>query len=469
MLPNTLAFIDTETTGLSPTRDHIIEIGIVRVENNKVVDTYQTLINPGFGFADIITAITGITPKDVEHAPSFGQVKNDIFSILKDCVFVAHNVRFDYGFLCNAFAREEMKFSSKQFCTARLSRSLFPQERSHNLDSIIKRFSIPCQNRHRAFDDAYVLWEFYRKLKEQIPSNLLEKYIAHAMKKPTLPQHLSAVDIESLPESAGVYVFFGDEKTPLYIGKSVNIKERVLSHFSGDYTSSKEMHISQQIKRIETYPTSGEFGALLKESTMIKQMQPLYNRRLRASRKMVLLKKKTDKEGYTQLYCEDATSIDPESLENILGVFKSKKAAKQFILDACKKYHLCEKLLSLEKTKGACFGHRLGSCYGACVGQELAIRYNVRVIEAFGGNSLIKWPFPGPIVVTEKDPIEKTTTHFVLDKWCVLGSVSGGEDNGFPQDATYSFDVDTYKILLSHLSQKKNWSSISQMPHLNKR
>src|SRR5260221_8389218 len=142
MLPSKIAFVDTETTGLSVTRDRIIEIGILRVENGKIVKKYQTLLDPGFIFPDVITSITGITPQELVGAPTFRQVKDEIREMLNDCIFVAHNVRFDYAFLRNEYRREHATFSSKHFCTARLSRRLFPKEHSHSLDSIIERFDI---------------------------------------------------------------------------------------------------------------------------------------------------------------------------------------------------------------------------------------------------------------------------------------------------------------------------------------
>lgn len=461
MLPTKLAFVDTETTGLSVTRDRIIEIGIVRVENGKVVGKYQTLINPGFVFPDIITSITGITPQLLENAPTFRQVKNDILEILEDCVFVAHNVRFDYAFLKNEFKREEHTFSSKHFCTAKLSRSLFPQERHHNLDSIIERFDIACENRHRAFDDAYVLWEFYKKIQKSVSEELLDTYIQKALKRASSPMHLPDETIENLPELPGVYIFYGDNGTPLYVGKSVNIKERVMSHFSSDYTAAKEMHIAQQIKSIETHVTSGELGALLKEAAMIKELQPLYNRKLRVSRKMILMKKKVDAEGFMHIYFEDAGEIDPFATEDIVGVFRSKRQAKEFLIQKCKEYTLCEKLLGLENGKGACFGYRLETCNGACVKEENPLKYNIRVIEAFSTNSIKKWPFQNAIAISEKDELEKTAEYFVIDKWCLLGSFTEQDGNSLQnKNFSYTFDLDTYKILLSFLSKKDNWKQI---------
>src|SRR5438445_552997 len=154
MLPAKIAFVDIETTGARSFYDRIIEIGILRVENNELVRTFHSLLNPQAYVPKEIELLTGIRAEDVETAPTFRQVKDQILEALEDCIFVAHNVRFDYGFLRNEFKREEISFSAKHFCTVRLSRLLYPRYKKHNLDSLIERLQIPCENRHRALDDA---------------------------------------------------------------------------------------------------------------------------------------------------------------------------------------------------------------------------------------------------------------------------------------------------------------------------
>src|SRR6266566_2377215 len=142
MLPKNLAFVDIETTGTRAFYDRIIESGILRIENNKLIKTFHSLINPESHLPPEITMLTGITAADLENAPTFRSIKDEIQKILRDCLFVAHNVRFDYSFVKNEFKREMISFSSKHFCTVRLSRLLYPVHKSHNLDSIIERFGL---------------------------------------------------------------------------------------------------------------------------------------------------------------------------------------------------------------------------------------------------------------------------------------------------------------------------------------
>lgn len=453
-LPQKFAFVDIETTGATLTRDRIIEIGILRVENDKVVKTFNCLINPNQFLPPEITFLTGITSADLENAPTFRQVKDEVLEMLKDCVFVAHNVRFDYSFLKQELKRLNISFTSKQLCTVKLSRHFYPQYDHHNLDSIIIREKIRCKNRHRAFDDAEVMWKFFKKTQKRFSNEEFETALNKLFKKPSLPIKIPSYVLDTLPEGPGVYIFYGANQSVLYIGKSINLRDRVLSHFSSDHLSAKEMKIVQTIEDIKVFPTAGELGALLLESDLIKKMQPLYNRRLRYASRLTLVKKVETSDKYLQIILEDADEIKVEDLENIINVFKSKKLAKDFLIEVCKENELCERLLGVEKTNGACFGYRLGRCKGACLGKELPVKYNFRFINALSTHAIKNWPFKKPILIEEKNELEETREAFLVDKWCYLGSFKQKEDinlENLNEQVPYSkdlrFDLDIYKIL----------------------
>lgn len=167
MLPPKLAFVDIETTGLHASYDRIIEIAIIRVEHNTITNTYSSLINPQTAIPRNIEMITGIRAHELIHAPTFHEIKEIIFPLISDCVFVAHNVSFDYNFIKQELLRQKISYTAKQFCTVKLSRKLYPTYNHHNLDSIIKRFNFRCQKRHRALDDATILVEFYKKVQKE--------------------------------------------------------------------------------------------------------------------------------------------------------------------------------------------------------------------------------------------------------------------------------------------------------------
>lgn len=453
MLPTALSFVDIETTGTNPVSGRIIEIGILRVEENRLVKTYKTLINPQRYIDPFIQNLTGITQETLENAPTFEYIKDEILEILQGSIFVAHNVRFDYGFLRNEFKRFGHSFSAKHFCTVKLARLLYPGFAKYNLDSIIERFSIACENRHRAFDDAKVLWDFYQKAMQEKPADIFTKAVNIALRRPSIPLGISQEVLDTLPESPGVYIFYGENGMPLYIGKSINLRDRILSHFSSDHLSSTDMKISQQIKSIETIETAGELGALFLESTLIKKHQPLFNRKLRLSRKLIALRKIQTPVGYQTIEYIDAHSVTMDQLENIVGIFSSNRQIKDFLYELCKEYGLCPKLFGLEKGTGECFSYHLEQCRGACIGKVSSLAYNLKFDEAFYRHRIRPWPFSGPILIKEKGESEE---HFVVDKWCLIGSLKSEQDRIDELQQEYQFDYDAYKILRQFLRTEQN-------------
>lgn len=469
-----LAFVDIETSGSNALYDRIIEIGILRVENNQLVRTYNQLINSQQPLPSFIENITGIRTADLVDAPTFEEVKEEILEVLDNCIFVAHNVRFDYSFLKNEFRRYGIPFSAKQFCTVKLSRHLYPQFTKHNLDALMQRFELACDHRHRAFDDAKVLWDFYQKIQTQFPDDHVTQAIHTIMRKPALPVQLAPDTLDLLPENSGVYIFYGENDVPLYVGKSINVRERVASHFANDHASETEMQISKQIQRIEVIDTAGELGALMKESELIKKLQPIYNRQLRLQTNYTIALKVENKDGYHSLELKDVKQIFQSDLSQIMAFFGNKKQAKERLVDICNKHALCEKILGLEKGSGACFGYKIEQCHGACVGEEEPLKYNLRFAEAFYHSKIKSWPFVGPVLIREKDEFLGIEEVFLIDNWCVLGSqtfdLTDRVEEGWDLQTTVEklnqsedpipFQLDTYKILTRYIFNLKNQKNI---------
>jgi len=465
MLPTKLAFVDIETTGARSSFDRIIEIGILLFEDGNITKTFETLVNPQTYIPPEIERLTGIHPSDVQNAPTFRQVAPEIQKLLSDTIFVAHNVRFDYGFLRSEFKRENISYSSKHFCTVRLSRILYPRFKHHNLDSIIERFDFTCERRHRALADAKILVSFYTQAKKMFSEDIFTDAVNRAMRRPSLPLNLSHIDLETLPESPGVYIFYGKEGAPLYVGKSINIKERVLSHFAGDLRSGTEMKISQQIESIETRKTTGELSALFLESHLIKKMLPLFNRQLRLSRQLIGFRIQKNNKGYDTIQLETQEEINPED-ETLLGFFKSARQAKEYLIRIAKEHNLCEKLLGVEKTLTECFGYRLGRCFGACSGKEPFMKYNLRLAEAMHALKIKRWPFAGPIVIEEINQLDGTTEYIVVEKWIVLGTVITDEQgNKRYEKNDCRFDLDAYNILRRFIFSPRNEKYLHKLAH----
>lgn len=181
-----LIFVDLETTGANLVNDRITEIGIVAVDPDGCIERWSTFVNPGRPIPEFIQGLTGISDEMVENAPSFETLADTVRERLQDGLFIAHNARFDYGFLHQAFVRSGHRLDSEMLCTVKLSRALFPAEKKHNLDSLITRHELIPEARHRALADADLLWQLWRKLNAVVPYEVFSKTVQTLRQQPKL-------------------------------------------------------------------------------------------------------------------------------------------------------------------------------------------------------------------------------------------------------------------------------------------
>ncbi|MBI4205761.1 MAG: hypothetical protein HY527_12105 [Betaproteobacteria bacterium] len=277
MLDQPIVFLDLETTGATAAHDRVTEVGLVEVDGGRVSGEWSTLVNPGIGIPPVIQALTGITNDMVARAPGFDTISRELEHRLEGRLLVAHNARFDYGFLRSEFQRAGIRYRSRVLCTVKLSRRLFPQHDRHNLDALMARHDVNCDARHRALGDARVLWRLVQRWQQDLDPATFSTAVAGLVRAPTVPAQLPEDVFDELPAAPGVYVFYG-ESSVLYVGKSTNLRARVLSHFAGDGRSRRDMQIVRDVVRIDWTETAGELGALIEASRLVKVLTPVYNR-----------------------------------------------------------------------------------------------------------------------------------------------------------------------------------------------
>ncbi|MBM4192618.1 MAG: ethanolamine utilization protein [Gammaproteobacteria bacterium] len=447
-----IAFVDVETTGGHPVWHRIAEIAIVAMRAGEIEWEWRSLVNPGTRIPPSIERLTGITQDMVQDAPRFEDLADEIAARLAQRRFVAHNVRFDYGFVRAEMRRAGRKFSAPLTCTVRLSRDLYHDTGRHNLDSIIERLGLTCGSRHRALPDAQVLAQLWQRLRAGWPTATLDAAIQRVSRRPLLPSHLSPDLIDDLPESAGVYRFFGEGGALIYVGKANNLRERVLGHFMGASRDAKSQRLTSQLRRIEWTETAGELGALLLESRLVRELEPVYNRRLRGG------------DAYTWLV--DDTGLAPQLHQldgpiplgvDAFGIYRSARQAKTALVNIARDHKCCLRVLGLEAgDTGSCFAYQVGRCAGACVGKEPLARHSARLKLHLAALKLRLWPYQGPVAVEEISALGIRHWH-VIDGWQYLGTVVADE---FDQSneltprlhpATDGFDADAYRILCRHL------------------
>ena len=290
LLDAPLAIVDLETTGAHPAHDRVTEIAVIEVDGGEVAGEWSTLVNPGTGIPPAIQALTGITNDMVADAPGFGSLAAQLHERLEGRVLVAHNARFDYGFLKQEFERAGLAYRARTLCTVQLSRRLYPEHARHNLDSVMQRHGIECKARHRALGDADAVWQFLRVAAAEHGEQVVAVAARQVAKQASLPAHLDRAMVDAIPEAPGVYLFYGEGTAPLYVGKSVAMRTRVLQHFADDLRSARQLQLAREVRRIEWRRTAGELGALLLEARLVKELLPAFNRQLRRAAALAALK-----------------------------------------------------------------------------------------------------------------------------------------------------------------------------------
>ena len=268
--------VDVETTGANKKGQKITEIAIIKTNGVDVVDQFTTLINPERRIPQKITFLTGITNEMVVNAPKFYEVAKRIIEITSDCIFVAHNVFFDYQFLQREFSELGYLFRRKVYCTVKNSRLTFPGLRSYSLKNLSHHFKIELKNHHRAMSDTKAAFELFKRIQSNNQSPLIQSS--------TTPSKLEDDKLKHLPETGGLYYFYSESGDLLYIGKSTNIKKRVKSHFRIDTKRRKDIEMKNQIANIDFKELPHDLVARILESQEIKKYRPTYNVSLRRTR-----------------------------------------------------------------------------------------------------------------------------------------------------------------------------------------
>ena len=368
------AILDIETTGGSPKTERITEIAIYFHDGSKVVDEWSTLINPEKNIPYFITGLTGITNEMVANAPKFFEVAKEIVERTENHTVVGHNVAFDYSFIKSEFKQLGFEYKRDTLCTVKLSRKHIPGHKSYSLGKICKDLGIVINDRHRAAGDALATVKLFELLLEkQGGSEEISLISESAGRYKNLNEFLTVNDIENLPEECGVYYFYDENKQLIYIGKSKDIRHRVLSHL-GNTTTKKAMEMKKRISSISFELTGSELIALLKESGEIKDQKPMYNRAQKRSTYYWGLYTSKDEYGYINFHLQKIS----ETPDDPVTCYNNKKEAREALTRMVGKNWLCQKLSGLYQTDGACFHHSIRQCNGACIQAEAVSSYNKR-------------------------------------------------------------------------------------------
>ena len=363
--------IDIETTGGSH-GNRITEIAAVKTDGLRILDSYETLVNPEIFIPKSITLLTGITNAMVQRAPLFEDIADDLVAFLDNTVFVAHNVTFDYGIVKNHFEDLGYTFNKKKLCTVRLARTVLPGHASYSLGKLCTDLGIKNHSRHRAMGDAKATVELFHHIITQDKDDFIFLSLNQLSGEASLPPNLPKEKFEKLPETAGVYYLLGEDLKILYVGKAKEIKKRISTHFTE--SSRKKAELLRKIYHVSYQETGNELVALLLESDEIKKHYPPYNKA-----------QKHKSNDYHVCYYEGQDGVLRVDVflqkfaKNSIQSFSSMVMAKDHLYKLVENTKLCPKYTGLERTKETCY---LGSACALCSGTETMEEYNQKVMAA---------------------------------------------------------------------------------------
>ena len=295
------AIVDIETTGGHAAANGITEIAIHIHDGVRIIQHFTTLINPERSVPSFITALTGISNAMLASAPLFSEVAEKIHELLKDNIFVAHSVNFDHSFIYHHLKCHGYNLNVKKLCTVRLSRKTFPGMPSYSLGKICRNLCIDIEDRHRADGDAKATVHLFNKILSEGGKEHIDKMLKRTSSEQWLPVHLEKQKIQSLPPSPGVYYFHDQKGKVIYVGKAINIRKRVSSHFTHNDTGHRRQNFLRLVTNITFKECANELHALILESTEIKRLWPKYNYSQKQVSQKYALYTFEDNRGYIRL------------------------------------------------------------------------------------------------------------------------------------------------------------------------
>lgn len=368
------AIVDIETTGSYAANNGITELAIVLHDGNKIIERYETLIDPQSPIPQYVQVLTGIRPDMLVGAPLFSDVAKRVYDMLKDAVFVAHHVNFDYSFIKYHLESCGFELDVKKLCTVRLSRKVFPGLQGYSLGKLCRDLEIPILNRHRAGGDADATVILFEKILKQDSHGALGHMMHGKSREQYLPPNLPSEQITTIPYTPGVYYFHDQKGKVIYVGKAKNLRSRVCSHFSNNSTGLRKQEFLRNIYSVSWQDCGTELMAFLFECVEIRRLWPAYNRSLKRFEQTYGLYVYEDQSGYLRLTIE-------KKKQNLTAYysFNSLSEGWQILRKLVTQFELCPKLCFIQKGNEACTGLTDKTCHGACTQSETADDYNKRL------------------------------------------------------------------------------------------
>jgi len=436
-----LAFVDVETTGVDPRTNRITEVGVVTVDGPRV-EKWSTVINPLTRRQERPVAPHEITDSMRDEAPRFKDVAADLARRLEGRLLVAHNARFDHGFLKTEFDRAGIHFAPQVLCSLMLSRKLYRELAHHDLDSLMASHALTAPVRHRALHDASLVWQFWRHVHRALPRATVARAIEALLEGPLVPGHLDLSLIDRLPEAPGVYFLHGEDEEILVAATASNLKSRVQSYFRLDVISRRALAISHRVRNVTWRVTQGPLGARLQLALSREPALPA--RKARVPSALHSYRFAPD-----AVPCLSLVGLCGRSLrdgDDLYGTFESPRKAQNALRRTAARHRLCHSIIGLpEDSCEACAGRGPDQVPDCARGTGRL----TQLTRAFSGLRSLRvppWPYHGPIGIRERRDV------YVFDQWQYLGTArSSSEIHDVLETRAPEFDVRVFRLLVKTL------------------
>ncbi len=428
LAPEPLIFVDLETSGANFANDRIIEIGLIEVDADGARE-WSVLVNPERPISSFITGLTGIDDAMVDAAPPFRELAPALLDRLRGRLFIAHNARFDYGFLKSEFSALGMDFRSPNLCTVKLSRKLFPQHYRHNLDTLVERHGLSVAgDRHRALADARVLWDLWQCWHRLLPVDAIRDAVTTIVGRPHLPRRSTPRCSTICPKRRVPMRCTVRTIACCWSGAAATFASRcwptLRSATATRYCSATPGESSGVTPPANWVRVCGRSNSPARRRLATRHHPPRVAARASAWR---LQSSVRGNSGSLRRVTSDRNSffhrtsilLWPTTCSASTRIVARPCAALRTLADA---QRLCPQQLGLEDgaKAGACTAYRQKNCRGVCIGKETVGLHSVRLMTALAKLKVKAWPYKGPVLLIEQDEFGMREDHHLVDRWRLL-------------------------------------------------
>ncbi|MEO9004133.1 MAG: exonuclease domain-containing protein [Ginsengibacter sp.] len=370
------AIVDIETTGGYAAANGITEIAVFVSDGSQVLHQLHTLLNPHYTIPRFIETMTGITNEMVEYERDFKSIADELYELLHDKIFVAHNVNFDYSFIKHHLLQSGYDLNCKKLCTVRLGRKILPGLKGYGLGKICGHLGIDIEGRHRAKGDAAATVQLFHHLLQNDTDSHIQTMLKTGSKEQFLPPNIAAAEVKKLPATPGVYYFHDKKGKVIYVGKARNINKRVNSHFSNNKSNKQKQEFLKKIYHITYQETATELMAFILESVEIKKLWPEQNLSQKRFEQLYALYSFEDSKGLLRL-CIEKKKKNLKALYTFSYLTEGYELLRKLV----DQFELCPRLCFLQAVNVECQSLASGKCKGACEQKESSYEYNTRISE----------------------------------------------------------------------------------------